>query len=424
MSIDGSRLKISVEEQERWRRRMTVAVPADIVQEEERKASAQLAGRMKMKGFRKGRVPKHMVQSRFGAAVRQETLDRLIGEAYRTALAIEDLRPISEGEVEEVVNEPDQDLIFHIAFDVQPQLEVSRLGGFAVERPVVTVTEGHVDEFVGRIREQHGVWEPREEGARDEKNLVSVEVRRIDEGSEDEEGREYDFILGQGDAIPDIEAAIKSLAVGEKGEFEVTFPDDFLDESRRGRVERVEITLRGRKEMALPELDDDFARQVGDFEDLVTLRARVREDLEKDAAEQAEGVVRGRLLDFLTEANPFDVPVSMVNRYAESVLGDQPGLDPEKKEEVMATIQPEAERAVKRFMLIDRIAQTQALEASEEELDQRIEDIAKKNDTDPAKVYAELQKAGRLETLERELTETKVFDFLKTQSEITDAPTH
>ena len=88
----------------------------------------------------------------------------------------------------------------------------------------------------------------------------------------------------------------------------------------------------------------------------------------------------------------------------------------------MTTLQPEAERAVKRFMLTDRIAQTKALEANEEELDERIEEIAQKNDTDPAKVYAELQKAGRLETLERELTETKVFDFLKAQSEITDAP--
>ena len=88
----------------------------------------------------------------------------------------------------------------------------------------------------------------------------------------------------------------------------------------------------------------------------------------------------------------------------------------------MTTLQPEAEKAVKRFILIDKVAQTQSLEASEEELDERIEEIDQKNDTDPAKVYAELQKAGRLEALERELTETKVFDFLKAQSEITDAP--
>lgn len=422
MSIDGSRLQIAVEEKERWHRRMTVTIPAGIVQEEEQKAATKLAGRMRIKGFRKGRVPKSMVRSRFGGALRQETIDRLIGEAYRTALAIEDLRPINEGDVEEIVYEPEQDLIFHIAFDVQPQLEVSRVGGFAVERPTVTVTDEHVDDVIGRIREQNGVWEPREDGQPVEKDLVTVKVRRIDEGHEDSEGRGYDFILGQGDALPKIEEAIKSLSIGEMGEFDIEFPDDFSDESRRGDHERVEISLEGRKEMILPELDDDFAKQVGDFEDLATLRDRVRKDLEKDAEEQSEGAVRGRLLDFLTEANPFDVPVSMVDRYGESILGDQPDLDPEKKEEVMTTLRPEAERAVKRFLLIDKIAQTQELTATEDELDQRIEEIAEKSDTDPAKVYAELQKAGRLETLEREITETKVFDFLKAQSEITDAP--
>ena len=401
---------------------MTVTIPASLVQEEEQEAATQLAGRMRMKGFRKGRVPKNLVQSRFGGALRQETLDRLIGEAYRTALAVEDLHPISEGEVEEVVYEPEQDVIFHIGFDVQPQLEVSRVGGFAVERPSMTVTGEHVDDVIGRIREQHGVWEPREEGPAVPKNLVSVKVRRIDEEAEDQEAKEYDFILGQGDALPNIEEAILTLAIGEMQEFDIAFPDDFPDESRRGDTERVEISLEGRKEMILPELDDDLAKQVGDFDDLATLRGRVREDLEKDAKEQSEGAVRGRLLDFLAESNPFDVPNSMIDRYAESVLGDQPGLDPEKKEEVMTTLRPEAEKAVKRFLLIDKIAQTQELNASEDELDQRIEEIAEKNDTDPAKVYAELQKAGRLETLERELTETKVFDFLKSQSEITDAP--
>jgi trigger factor len=400
---------------------MTVTIPAGIVQEEEQKAAEQLAGRMRMKGFRKGRVPKSMVQSRFGGALRKETLDRLISESYRAALGLEQLRPISEGEVEEVVYEPGQDVIFHIAFDVQPQLEVSRLGGFAVERPVAEVTDQHVDDVIGRIQEQHGVWEPREDGPAVEKNLVTVKVRRIDEGAEDAEPRDYDFMLGQGDALPDIEEAIKTLPIGGTGEFDVAFPEDFPDESRRGESERVEISLVGRKELVLPELDDDFAKQVGEFDDMSTLRTRVREDLEKDATEQSESVVRGRLLDFLCEANPFDVPVSMVDRYAESVLGDQPNLDPEKKEEVMTTLRPEAERAVKRFLLVDKVAQTQQLEASEDELDERIEEIAGKNDTDPAKIYAELQKAGRLEALEREITEAKVFDFLKSQSEITDA---
>ena len=174
--------------------------------------------------------------------------------------------------------------------------------------------------------------------------------------------------------------------------------------------------------MELPEVTDDFAKQVGDFQTVDDLMARIRGDLEKEAADQAEGAVRGRLLDELVAANPFEVPRSMVDRYTQGLLGDQPGIPEDRKAEILESIRPEAERAVKRLMVIDRVAQTQNLDATEEEIDQRIEEIAEKNGTAPEKVYASFQKAGRLEALEREITERKVFDFLKSQSEITDEP--
>ena len=124
MAIDASRLQVSVQEQERWRRRMSITVPAAIVQEEEQKAARQLASRAKLKGFRKGRVPTKMIANRFSGALRQEALDKLIGDAYRQALAVEQLRPISEGQIEDVKYEPEQDLSFHVAFDVQPIIEL------------------------------------------------------------------------------------------------------------------------------------------------------------------------------------------------------------------------------------------------------------------------------------------------------------
>jgi trigger factor len=400
MTIDASRLRITVQEQERWRRLLSVTVPASLVAEEEKKAAAKLAGRIKMKGFRKGHVPKQMVTSRFGGALRQEALDRLINEAYRHALAAEDLRPISEGQLEDVSYEPQQDLTFSIAFDVQPQIELGRLGGFVVERPQAAITDDHVAEILRNIQEQNGVWKPVEEGM--------PEVREL--------------VLGEGQAIPEIEAAIRTLQPGGAGEFTVTFPDDFPDEKRRGEQERVEVTLQGRKVLELPDLDDALARQVGSFETLDDLKARIREDLERDAAEQVEAAVRGRLLDFLLEANPFEVPRSMVDRYAESVIGEQRNIPEERLQEIRESIRPEAERAVKRMLILDRVAQIQDLHATEEDLDRRVEEIAAKNDSAPEKVYATFQKSGRLEALEREITERKVFEFLKGQSEITEAP--
>jgi len=421
MSLDASRLQISVEEQEHWRRRMSVTVPAALVQAEEQKAARHFASRARLKGFRKGRVPTKVIKSRFGGTLRQEALDKLIGDAYRQALASEDLRPISEGELQEVKYEPEQDLVFSIAFDVQPKIELGRLGGFAVERPVPEVTDEHVDSVLTRIREQNGAWKPAEEGPPEDRDLVSVAMLKLDD--EEAEGRDYDFVLGQGDALPDIEAAIKTLDPGGEGDFDIAFPDDFPDESRRGDSERLRITLTARKTLELPELDDDLARQVGDFESLGDLEAKVREDLEKDAGQQAESVVRGRLLDLLLDANPFHVPQSMVDRYADGVIGDQTDSVPEDKlAEIRESIRPEAERAVKRILLIERVAETQELTATDDDIDARVEEIAEANDTMADKVYAEMQKAGRIETLERELTERRVFEFLMEQSEITDAP--
>jgi trigger factor len=441
MTVDASQLQVSVEEQERWRRSMSVTVPASMVHREEQRAAKNLASRARLKGFRKGRVPAKVIESRFGGTLRQEALDKLIGEAYRTALAAQDLKPISEGAIEQVSYEPEQDLVFSISFDVQPQIDVARLSGFAVERPVADVTDEHVDQVLTRIQEQNGAWRPVEEGQPQERDLVSVRIKKLpadadeepegdaDDGAaevstadEGDEGKEYEFLLGQGDALPDIETAIKSLETGGSGEFDVSFPEDFPDEGRRGDSERVRITLVSRKIQELPELDDELAKQVGDFETLDDLKARIREDLNKEADQEVENVVRGRLLDLVLDANPFEVPVSMVDRYADGVIGDQPNLDPEKLEEIRASIRGEAEKAVKRILLIEKVADTQGLAASEEDIDNRVEEIAEANDSTAAKVYADLQKAGRLEMLERELTERKVFDFLKDQSEITDSP--
>ena len=201
----------------------------------------------------------------------------------------------------------------------------------------------------------------------------------------------------------------------------MSFPDDFPDESRRGDTERIQVTVLARKERELPALDDELAKQVGEFETVEELKARVQEDLAKDAEQQAESVVRGRLLDMVLDANPFEVPKSMVDRYADGVIGEQQEMDEERKAEVRESIRPEAERAVKRILIVEEVATSQSLTATDDDIDARVEEIAEANNSTPAQVYAGLQKSGRLEMLERELTETRVFDYLKEQSEITDA---
>ena len=327
MAIEGTQLQISVQEGERWRRTMSVTVPSGVVSSERQRLTGELAARVKLPGFRKGHVPSSVVEKRFGDSLSREALDKLIGAAYREALSQEELSPISEGEVGNVQYEPDRDLTFSISFDVRPEIELSRLGGFKVERPPIEGLDDKLEEVLARLREEKGTWQPSDGGPPEEGELVGVEIQRIEDGKAGEV-QPYQFILGQGDAIPDIEEAIKSLEVEGSGEFVVRFPDDFPNEERRGQEEQLLVRLDSRQRLEVPELDADFAMSLGDFEGVDDLTEKIRADLEKEAQEQAESVVRGKLLDAILEANPFTVPVSMVDRYVESVLGNPGGSRP------------------------------------------------------------------------------------------------
>jgi trigger factor len=415
MTIEASRLRIDVQERERWRRTLSVTVPAEVVREERERVATKLAKRLKLPGFRKGRIPASVVEKRYGSVLNQETLDRLIEEAYKEALRAQSLLPISQGEVEQVEYQPEQDLSFSISFDVHPVIELSRLGGFKVQRPRVDVGDEELQRVIERLRKQSGAWRPVEGGQPQEGDRVSVTVAPLMEEGEGEP-RDYELVLGEGDALPEVETAIATLEPGATGEFTLSAPDGATEPADASQ--RLRITLRERKVLDLPDLDDAFARSVGDFEDVEALRTRIREDLSREAVEQAESALRARLLDQVVDANPFDVPRSMIDRYLESVLGDTKGADPERLAAVQEQLRPEGERAVRRVLVIERLADTQGLRASEAELDERIEEIAEKSGVSTAEVYARLQKAGRLETMEREVTEEKVFAFLKEQSEI------
>ena len=416
MTIEASRLRIDIQERERWRRSVSVTVPADIVREERERAASKLAKRLKLPGFRSGRIPASVVEKRYGPALNQEMLDRVIEEAYREALKSQSLLPISQGEVEKVDYQPEQDLSFTVSFDVHPTIDLQRVSGFRVTRPRVNVGNEEVERVIARLRKQGGAWRPVEGGLPQQGDRVSVSVVRLRDGDAGQP-RDYELVLGEGDARPEIEQAIATLEPGSTGEFTLQIPsgpDDAMED------QHLRVTVKERKVLDLPELDDAFAKSVGDFEDLEALRSRVLADLAREAQDQAENAVRIQLLDQVVEANAFDVPQSMVERYIDSVLGDTKGVDPERVEAARQQLRPEGERAVRRVLVIERLADTQGLRATETELDERIEQLASRSGASTAEVYARLQKAGRLEVMEREITEEKVFAFLKEQSEIQD----
>ncbi|HEV2147944.1 MAG TPA: trigger factor [Longimicrobiaceae bacterium] len=429
MSPATSELKIEIQEPRSWSRRVSVTVPPERVQRTRRAVTDQIARNIRLPGFRKGHIPQRILEKQFGASIEQETMERVIQETYREVLEQGDLRPISQGTIDNVhYHDDNQELHYEVEFEVQPEVTLARLSGFTAQRPSDEVGEDEVDSVLERLRDERGVWQPRAEGEKpDWADQVLVELTpRADEGSEEEpETNTYKFVLGEGQAIPEIEQAIMTLAPGEEGDFTVHFPEDFADEAQAGKEQNLHIKLVSVQHKEVPELDDEFARSLGDFEDLTALRARVMEDLREEATRRAEAEVRGQLVGQVLEANPFEVPDSMVERYLDYMTGqsaeDRSKLTDEQQEQISQwrqSLRPQAEEGMKRVMVVERIAADQGLTATQDEIDARVEELAEKHGQTPAQVWLQLEKTGQLQALESEITEEKVFDYLKSQNTV------
>ena len=412
-------LDLSIDQGENCKRTMRVKVPSHRVNSVRLAIAEKLGSKLKLPGFRKGHVPLHVVEQRFGDTLNREALDELVQATYTEALQETDLNPISEGQISDVNYIPGEELTFSASFDVKPEMEISRVGGFQIKRPTINVSESQIEEVVEHLRKQNGIWIPPSSEKPENGDLVSVKIENATD-SENETTQPYEFILGNNQALSEIEEGIKSLTPGTSDRFEIEFPEEFPDEELRGKLQTLNITLDSHKTLEIPDLDDQFANSLGDFRDLKELKGKIETDLNKEAEERRDNLVRSRLLDSIIDANPFPVPESMVDRYVQSLLGDPNEISKEKLLEAMEEIGPQATLVVKRMLLVDRIAEMESLQGTEDDLEKRIDQIAKQSGEEAHKIRSNLQKQKQLDTLLREITENKVFDFLMTQSEISD----
>lgn len=414
-------LKISVEEAPAWGRRLTITVPAERIDAEKHQATKRLAGRARLPGFRKGKVPAAIMEKRFGPAIENEAVEKAIGAAYREAIEREGLRPITQGSIEQFDYQAGQDLTFNVHLEVRPEIELERVGGFAVRRPAPNAGHEQVEQVLERLRDEHAAWSPLPEGTTPQTgDMVTVQITPL-RGAEDStpaEPRRYEIILGEGQALPPIEDAIRTLQPGGAEDFTVQLPVD--PEAPEGPTEehRVRIEMQAAKHPERPELTDELAQGLGAFANVEELRARVRDDLLQEAEQEAERQVRRDLMSQVVEANAFDLPRSMVDQYLEGVLPAQDGADEQRVRELREQTRPAAEHALKRMLIVERLAETESLHATPEEVEARVGEIAERLGRPAPEVRGRLQKSGRLREIEEEITENKVFGYLTQLSTI------
>ena len=395
---------------------LRVTVPVDRVREAEAKAVKYYAQRARLPGFRPGKAPDAVVRKRFGDAIRQTVLEEVIRESWETAKTSEALKPVTDPSIRNLKFEEGSPIEFDLLVEVRPELKLERIGGFRLERRVTGVPESAVEEQLARLQEQKAAWIPVEGLKPSPGQMVRVAVAPI-ENETAGPSQPYDLVLGQNQAIPDLEERVMTLLPGESADAEVRFPADHPDESRRGQTRKVRVTLHEVKRQDLPVLDDAFAREVGEFETLDGLRTAVRQDLEREAQREADAQLRQSLIAQIVEANRVQAPESLIHRlmhgYAEMYR-----VPADQLEQFEQQFHPVAETQVKRDLVLDALIEANSLRASEQELDARIAKMAEARNVPASQLYASLEKAKRLSELERAITEEKVFDFLLPQSTV------
>ena len=395
---------------------LAVTVPADQVGQAEERATRAYQRRARLPGFRPGKAPSAVVRKHFEADIRQAALEDVVRESWKKALAQESLRPLGEPHIHNLKWEPGSPLTFEFHVEVRPEIALDRLGGFTLKRAVPAVSAAQVEEQIQALRAQKAPWVPVPGEKAKPKDLVHVTIAQR-EGDGAKDAQPYQFVLGEGRAIPDVEERVMALLPGESVDATVRFPDDFPEEAKRGQTRDIRLTLLEVKRQDLPQLDDAFARELGEFESLDALRQAVRTDLERDAAREADARVRAELVEQIVSANRVAAPRPLVER-ATAVYAQAYGVPEDRWPEFKAEFQPVAEAQVRRDLVLDAVVEKHNLRATAAELDARLAELATRRGSDPAELRATLEKNQRLRDVERSLTEEKVFAFLLSQSTV------
>ena len=426
--VDVSKLDVNVTEHPHCRRVVDLVVPPDIVEAEAKAAFRDLASGVRIKGFRKGRVPKHVLAARH-AEIEGDVRRKLVQDSVEAVVKDRGLAPVGRVAVETIRFRPGEPLSFRAVFDVRPEIVIERVHGFRQEPPPEPeLDDEEVDRHLEQLRRDRVGWRRVEHGAPKAGDAATVVISRADaelgpdeqraRGSEehdlDGEQRAYKFVLGQAEALPGIEQAVESLTPKSEGVFDVAFPGS--SESEPGETRTLRIRLLEREVPELPELNDHFAASLGDFESLEALRSDLRSRLTKLHSAVRKQEMDADLFRQVMEANDFQVPRSMVEDLVAGRLANLEPTNEEDAEELRAELWEPAEMAVKQFLFRKAMVEKFGLAPTEEELDEAVEKLAEDLGQTPSQLYADLQKSGEMHEVVARVEDRKVTEFLRSRS--------
>ena len=420
-------MKVAVEAIEGCKRRLAVEAPVDVVQQEWERAYGRVQKQARLPGFRKGHVPRSLVKVHFSDDVRREVAEHLIPDVYRQALTEAKLDPVNEPDLQEVRLEEGAPLSFVAVVEVKPAIDLTDYKGVEVEHAPVAVTADDLSTTLDHMREQqaqfHAVERPAATG-----DLVVVDYSIAIEGHDPSSQSGYEFLVGARNVLPEIDDAVIGLKAGEERQVTLRFADDHRREDLRGRGGNATVKVVEVKEKALPALDDDFAKSLGEFETLEALRTELQKQLETRREHDEQRALQEKVVDAIIARHEFTVPDALVMRqvahrieHARETVRRQ-GIDPERMpwdyEKLIAELRPGAEKAVRRALLLEAIADKEAIAPTDADVDAEVEKLAQASQRPTPALRRMMEKSGDLEGLRQGIRDRMTLELLVANAKV------
>ena len=396
-------------------REVEVEVPADEITRNYQAVTKRYKKMARIPGFRAGKVPESLIRSRFAEQIRQDVMEAVLPEHFRTAIAARELKPISQPQVTKIDLEEGKPLHFKASFEVLPEFSIDGYQDVKVEKPSAELTDAEADAELARIRDSRSTMEP----VTEERPLADGDYAQISftgdvqpaEGEAESgtapaqpiSGQDVMLEVGGPNTMDAFNAALRGASVGQQLKFEVSYPPDFGERQLAGKRVAYDLEVRGIKKKIEPELNDDFAKELGQYESLAEFKHQLRDHLARDKQRRVQAETTNRLLDALVARYEFPVPESLVQQQIDARLDrglralaaqgmrteDMRNLDFDR---LRAAQRPSATAEVKGSMLLDRIADAENITVPEEEVETELQGIS-------------LQMREPVETLRARLTE-------------------
>jgi trigger factor len=412
------------------KREIEVTVPAEEVARKTEAIVQKFQKLARIPGFRKGHVPATVIRQRFSEDIKSEVVEALVPQHFRKETERQGLYPVSQPQVSDLHIHDGEPLRFKASFEVMPEIPVDGYKELRAEHPEIVVTEEEVSQAIGDIREHHASYTPIEDRTLAEGDFAQVSLTGT---TKDGDGApiKMDEILveiGGKNTLPEFSENLRGASAGDERKFDVKYPEDYSDKRLAGTTFNYEVKVQAIKQKALPELNDDFAKELGnDFQTIDQVHQRIREQMETEKRQTVEREGKEKLMAELVKRNEFKVPDALVERQVDlrlerglRALAAQ-GMKPEDMkgmdfDRLRAGQREGAEQEVKSSLLLERIAELEKLEASDEELEREIESVAKQTKQTTEAVRVRLTEDGALDRIRHRIRNEKALEFLYRQS--------